>query len=142
MKSSLGKLRRFALPHKNDARDKRDYLPSARLDELADATQNIQDMRNCYDSLLSAAALTANCAYEFSESLREMGSCLLEKTALLSDPETCKVLLMLGKVQFELHKLMDNYVRAMLFSESLRICFFFFFFPFSLILGMILLFLN
>ncbi|GLU15410.1 hypothetical protein SLE2022_319040 [Rubroshorea leprosula] len=46
-------------------------------------------MRNCYDSLLSAAAVTANCAYEFSESLREMGSCLLEKTALLSDPETC-----------------------------------------------------
>ncbi|GLT81623.1 hypothetical protein SLE2022_000640 [Rubroshorea leprosula] len=111
MKSSLGKLRRFALPHKNDARDKRDYLPSARLDELADAAQNIQDMRNCYDSLLSAAALTANCAYEFSESLRDMGSCLLEKTALLSDPETCKVLLMLGKVQFELRKLLDNYRR-------------------------------
>ncbi|GFY88097.1 hydroxyproline-rich glycoprotein family protein [Actinidia rufa] len=44
----------------------------------------MQDMKDCYDSLLSAAAATANSAYG-------------------------KVLLMLGKVQFELQKLVDNY---------------------------------
>ncbi|KAK4603187.1 hypothetical protein RGQ29_011946 [Quercus rubra] len=108
MKSSLGKLRRLAL-HKNDAKEKREFQPSAHLDELAQAAQDMQEMRNCYDSLLSAAAATANSAYEFSESLREMGNCLLEKTTLHDDEESGKILLRLGKVQFELQKLVDSY---------------------------------
>lgn len=108
MKSSLGMLRRFEL-HRNDAKDKRDVQPLAQVDELAQAAQDMQDMRNCYDGLLSAAAATANSAYEFSESLREMGACLLEKTGLHDDEESGKVFLMLGKVQFELQKLVDSY---------------------------------
>ncbi|XP_021628147.1 uncharacterized protein At2g33490 isoform X4 [Manihot esculenta] len=108
MKSPLGKLRGLRL-HKSDAKDKRDLLPSAQLDELAQAAQDMQDMRNCYDSLLSAAAATANSAYEFSESLQEMGSCLMEKTALHDDEESGGVLLMLGKVQLELQELVDRY---------------------------------
>ncbi|XWS32599.1 hypothetical protein CRYUN_Cryun22dG0003600 [Craigia yunnanensis] len=108
MKSSLGKLRRFAL-HKNDGKDKLDFIPSAHLDELAQATQDMQEMRNCYDSLLSAAAATANSAYEFSESLEEMGSCLREKRLLPDDEESRRILLMLGNLQFELQKLLDNY---------------------------------
>ncbi|KAH0973062.1 hypothetical protein GBA52_025218 [Prunus armeniaca] len=87
MKSSLGMLRRFEL-HRNDAKDKRDVQPLAQVDELAQAAQDMQDMRNCYDGLLSAAAATANSAYEFSESLREMGACLLEKTGLHDDEES------------------------------------------------------
>ncbi|KAG8501362.1 hypothetical protein CXB51_003483 [Gossypium anomalum] len=152
MKSSFGKLRRFAL-HKNDNKDKLDILSSAHLDELAQAAQEMQDMRTCYDSLLSAAAATANSAYEFSESLQEMGSCLREKRVLPDDEESrnrlsavtfflfggmangvsedgvpgpcycdlmdCavmtshlfagRILLMLGNLQFELQKLVDNY---------------------------------
>lgn len=109
MKSSLSKLRRFAL-HKSDTKDKIDFLPSSsQVDDLAQAAQDMQVMRNCYDSLLSAAAATANSAYEFSESLQEMGSCLMEKTSLHDDEESRKVLLMLGEVQFELQKLVDNY---------------------------------
>lgn len=108
MRSSLGKLRKFAL-HKNDAKEKRENQPSALLDELVQASKDMQDMRDCYDSLLSAAAATANSAYEFSESLREMGTCLLEKTALNDDEESGKVLVMLGKVQFELQKIVDSY---------------------------------
>ncbi|XVE84208.1 hypothetical protein DITRI_Ditri16bG0151800 [Diplodiscus trichospermus] len=108
MKSSLGKLRRFAL-HKNDGKDKLDFLSSAHLDELAQAAQDMQVMRNCYDSLLSAAAATANSAYEFSESLQEMGSCLREKRVLPDDEESRRILLMLGNLQFELQKLLDNY---------------------------------
>ncbi|KAK8310752.1 hypothetical protein V6Z12_D02G206200 [Gossypium hirsutum] len=46
---------------------------------------------------------------EFSDSLREMGTCLLAKTALNDDEESGKVLLMLGKVQFKLQKLLDSY---------------------------------
>ncbi|KAK8574427.1 hypothetical protein V6N12_062121 [Hibiscus sabdariffa] len=108
MKSSFGKLRRFAL-HKNDNKDKYDILASAHLDELAQAAQDMQDMRSCYDSLLSAAAATANSAYEFSESLQEMGSCLREKRVLPDDEESRRILLMLGNLQFELQKLVDNY---------------------------------
>ncbi|XP_039066718.1 uncharacterized protein At2g33490-like isoform X2 [Hibiscus syriacus] len=83
MKSSWGKLRRFA-HHKNDDKDKLDFLSSAHLDELAQAAQDMQEMRNCYDSLLLAAAATANSAYG-------------------------RILLMLGNLQFELRKLVDNY---------------------------------
>ncbi|XP_075656483.1 uncharacterized protein At2g33490 [Castanea sativa] len=109
MKTSLKKLRGFAL-HKNDAKERRDIRPLPKLDELAQASQDMQDMRDCYDSLLSAAAATANSAYEFSESLRELGACLLEKTALNNDDEESgRVLLMLGKIQFELQKLVDSY---------------------------------
>ncbi|KAJ4847006.1 hypothetical protein Tsubulata_022765 [Turnera subulata] len=113
MKTSLKKLRGFALHHHRhggvDHRDLRDLRSLAQLDELAQASQDMEDMRDCYDTLLSAAAATANSAYEFSESLREMGACLLQKTALHDDEESSRVLLMLGKVQFELQKLIDSY---------------------------------
>ncbi|KAF2322936.1 hypothetical protein GH714_032179 [Hevea brasiliensis] len=132
MKSPLGKFG-FKL-HKTDAKDKRDLLPSAQLDELAQAAQDMQDMRNCYDSLLSAAAATANSAYEFSESLRKwvlvywrkLRYMMMKKVHVLSNlawkfimftvhliikmPHLSgRVLLMLGKVQFELQKLVDSY---------------------------------
>ncbi|XP_054792873.1 uncharacterized protein At2g33490-like isoform X2 [Prosopis cineraria] len=116
MRNSLKKLRGLGL-HKHhhhhhlhhDSKGRRDVRSLAQLDELDQATQDMQDMRDCYDSLLSAAAATANSAYEFSESLREMGSCLLQKTALNDDEESGRVLLMLGKLQFKLQKLVDNY---------------------------------
>ncbi|XP_034906949.1 uncharacterized protein At2g33490 isoform X1 [Populus alba] len=113
MKSSLRKLRGLAALHKHghggDHKDRRDLLSLGQLDELAKAYRDMQDMKHCYDSLLSAASVTANCAYEFSESVREMGACLLEKTASNDDEEGGRVLLMLGKMQFELEKLVDCY---------------------------------
>ncbi|KAK2993596.1 hypothetical protein RJ640_030903 [Escallonia rubra] len=115
MKTSLKKLRGLGLNHHKHEKQEHRLQPSlAKLDELSQANQDMQDMRDCYDSLLSAAAATANSAYghllsEFSESLREMGDCLLEKTALNDDEESGKVLLMLGKVQFEVQTLIDSY---------------------------------
>lgn len=109
MKSSLSKLRKIAL-HKTLAKDKKDFPPTLiKSDELALAAKDMQDMRDCYDSLLSAAAATQNSAYEFAESLQEMGTCLLEKTSLNDDEESGKVLGMLGNVQLELQKLVDSY---------------------------------
>ncbi|KAG5093227.1 hypothetical protein JHK82_052005 [Glycine max] len=109
MKSSLKKLRGLAL-HNHKHVSSKSIRPLGQLDELARATQDMQDMRDCYDTLLSAAAATASSAYEFSESLRDMGSCLLQKTALNDHgDETGKLLLMLGKIQFKLHKLIDHY---------------------------------
>ncbi|TKY50524.1 binding of cytoplasm [Spatholobus suberectus] len=107
MKRSLRKLGVLAV--EKHERDRRNILPLSQLEELDQATQDMQDMRDCYDSLLSAAAAAANSAYEFSESLGELGSCLLEKTALHDDEESGKVLIMLGKIQFQLQKLIDNY---------------------------------
>ncbi|XP_058103012.1 uncharacterized protein At2g33490-like isoform X2 [Magnolia sinica] len=110
MKSSLKKLRGFALQESNpNTKAISVHPPSPPLDELSQATLDMQDMRNCYDSLLSAAAAAINGAFEFSESLRDMGACLLEKAALNDDEESGSVLLMLGKVQFELQKLVDSY---------------------------------
>ncbi|XP_060193100.1 uncharacterized protein At2g33490-like [Lycium barbarum] len=104
MKSSLGMLKKFAL-HK----EKKDQHILLHLDGLSQASQDMKDMRDCYDSLLSAAAAAANSAYEFSESLMEMGTCLLEKIALNGDGENGKALSMLGGVQLELQKLVDSY---------------------------------
>jgi hypothetical protein len=95
--------------HKHESKDRRDLRALVQKDELAQASQDVEDMRDCYDSLLNAAAATANSAYEFSESLRELGACLLEKTALNDDEESGRVLIMLGKLQFELQKLVDKY---------------------------------
>ncbi|GAB2280728.1 hypothetical protein Dimus_015354 [Dionaea muscipula] len=108
MKTSLRKLRGALQHHKQDRKDGK-VLPLAQLDELAKASEDMQEMKDCYDSLLSAAAAAASSAYEFSESLRDMGACLLRKVALNDDEETGRVQLMLGKVQLELHKLVDSY---------------------------------
>ncbi|KAJ6837296.1 uncharacterized protein M6B38_122145 [Iris pallida] len=111
MKSPLKKFRGF-VHSKSEPKEKKDsrrQRPPAKLDELDQASQDMLDMRNCYDSLVSAAAATANSAYEFSEALEEMGTCLLEKTALNDDEDSGRVLLMLGKIQFELQNLVDSY---------------------------------
>ncbi|KAI4348357.1 hypothetical protein L6164_009090 [Bauhinia variegata] len=108
MKSSLSKLRKIAL-HKNVGKEKRDFQPLLNLGELDQAAKDMQEMRNCYDTLLSAAAATTNSAYEFSESLQEMGACLLDKSSVNDDEESGKVLEMLGRVQLELQKLVNSY---------------------------------
>ncbi|KAG9141934.1 hypothetical protein Leryth_009292, partial [Lithospermum erythrorhizon] len=115
MKSSFGKLKRLALHHNNDAKDYNNNNNSNQaaaffhFDGLAVASEDMKDIRNCYDSLLSAAAATTNSAYEFSESLLEMGNCLLEKTALNDDKDCGRALSTLGRVQLELRKLVDSY---------------------------------
>ncbi|CAI9277245.1 unnamed protein product [Lactuca saligna] len=109
MKSSLGKLGRKLSLQKSDVKEVRDHQPSAHIDELAQASKDMQDMRNCYDGLLAAAAATANSIYEFSESLNEMGSCLLGKTGADADDESGKMLSTLGDMQLELQKIADTY---------------------------------
>eukprot|EP01018_Ginkgo_biloba_P015433 Gb_17844 [translate_table: standard] len=113
MKSPLSKLRGFTLSKRSskENRDANCYAgePLAEFDELKKAMQDIQDMRECYEELLSASAVTTNSAYEFSQALQDMATCLLEKTALNIDEESARLLRMLGKVQHELHKIFDHY---------------------------------
>ncbi|XP_023637921.1 uncharacterized protein At2g33490 isoform X1 [Capsella rubella] len=109
MKASIEKLRRLTShSHKVDGKDKGETVATTQIDELARAGKDMQDMRDCYDRLLAAAAATANSAYEFSESLGEMGSCL-EQIAPHNDEESSRILFMLGKVQSELQRLLDTY---------------------------------
>ncbi|XP_051141105.1 uncharacterized protein At2g33490-like isoform X4 [Andrographis paniculata] len=108
MKSPFGKLKKIGL-NKGDHKETLDHPIPLHIDALTQAAKDMRDMRTCYDSLLSAAAATANSAYEFSESLLEMGNCLLEKTIMHDDGESGGTLSMLGRVQLELQKLVDSY---------------------------------
>lgn len=115
MKSSLRKLRGFALQRHEQRVDRdrgRGHSTAAAAtvaDELLAAAKDMADMRSCYDNLLSVAAAIANSAYEFSEALQEMGTCLLKRVVPNKDGLNDKVLLLLGKSQFELRKLVDSY---------------------------------
>lgn len=66
-------------------------------------------MIECYEGLMLTSARAANSVFEFSEALQDVATCLLEKTALNIDEDSGRVLLMLGKVQYDLHKLLDRY---------------------------------
>ncbi|XP_026425008.1 uncharacterized protein At2g33490-like [Papaver somniferum] len=81
----------------------------------------MQDMKKCNDTILyaAAAAAAANSAFVFSESLREMGTCLLEQN---DDGQIVilvagNVLRMLIKVQFGLQELVDSY-RSHIFQTA------------------------
>ncbi|KAL8474882.1 hypothetical protein ACS0TY_031339 [Phlomoides rotata] len=108
MKSPLGKLRKLGL-NKGEHEEDWDHHISVHIEGLTQAAKDMKDMRACYDGLLSAAAATANSVYEFSESLMEMGDCLLEKTAMHDDVDRGGALSVLGRVQLELQKLVDSY---------------------------------
>ncbi|XP_022005661.1 uncharacterized protein At2g33490 isoform X2 [Helianthus annuus] len=105
MMSSLEKFGRKFTMYKTDGKEKRNH----HLDELAQASKDMQDIRNCYDGLLSAAAAMTNSIFEFSESLQEVGTCLLEKTVTDADGECGRVLSTLGNIQSELRKIADIY---------------------------------
>ncbi|XP_026416281.1 uncharacterized protein At2g33490-like [Papaver somniferum] len=84
--------------------------PSAKLlDDFTQASKDMQDMKKCNDTILNAAAAAENSAFVFTESLREMGTCLHEQGALNDDEQIGNVLQMLSKVQFELQELVDGY---------------------------------
>ncbi|KAL4577078.1 hypothetical protein LXL04_013180 [Taraxacum kok-saghyz] len=106
---SLEKFGRKFTMHKNDGKEKRDHQASAHLDELVQASKDMQDIRSSYDGLIAAAAAMTNSIFEFSESLHEMGTCLLEKTTSDVDAESGRVLSTLGNIQAELQKIADSY---------------------------------
>ncbi|KAL5208496.1 hypothetical protein ABZP36_032931 [Zizania latifolia] len=113
MKSPLLRLRGFGHHHHHHHHGGERKLrqpPPAKLGELASAAQDVEEMRNCYDGFISASAATTNSVYEFAEALEELGSCLLAKAALNDDDdESGRVLVMLGKAQYELQKSADRY---------------------------------
>ncbi|KAJ8475775.1 hypothetical protein OPV22_019502 [Ensete ventricosum] len=109
MKSPLRLFRGLKLGRQEAQEEKQQHRPPMNMDKLIQATQDMQDMRSCCDSILSAAATTANNAHEFSEALEELGTCLLKKTALNDDEDSGRALMMMGKAQFALQKFFDVY---------------------------------
>ncbi|KAI3897794.1 hypothetical protein MKX03_013700 [Papaver bracteatum] len=115
MKSSWEKLKGLALSqHKNHKKDDNTvnfhHSPCPEiLDDFAQASKEMNDMKKCKDAILHATATAANSASAFSESLREMGTCLLEQSDLIDDEQSGRVLRLLSKVQFELQEVVDSY---------------------------------
>ncbi|KAI3969022.1 hypothetical protein MKW92_040488 [Papaver armeniacum] len=115
LKSSWKKLKGLALPRphhsKDDNKVHHHHGPSAKLlDDFTQASKDMLDMKKCNDTILSAAAAAANSAFVFSESHREMGTCLLEQSGALNDDgQIGNILRMLSKVQFKLQELVDSY---------------------------------
>ncbi|KAE8772806.1 hypothetical protein D1007_55134 [Hordeum vulgare] len=107
MNSSLRKLRGFTLQRHEQRVDRhRDHSTAAKaVDEPLAAAQDMAHMWNYYDNLLVVAAAIANSSY----ALQEMGTCLLKRVTPTKDGINDKVLLLLGKSQFELRKLVDSY---------------------------------
>ncbi|RZC76557.1 hypothetical protein C5167_000650 [Papaver somniferum] len=114
MESSWEKLKGIALSqHQNHKKDDKRlclFRPCPKiLDDFTQASKDMHDMRKCNDNVLYAAVAAANSASEFSKSLREMGTCLLEQSAVSDDEQSGNVLRLLSKVQFELQELVDSY---------------------------------
>ncbi|XP_026424520.1 uncharacterized protein At2g33490-like isoform X2 [Papaver somniferum] len=124
MKSSWEKLKGLVLPKHQNQNKKDDktvnfhYRPCPKLlDDFTQASKVLDDMKKSKDAILYAAAVAANSASAFSGSLREMGACLLEQSALIDEEQSGNDLHMLSKVQFELQELVDSYIAAP--SESI-----------------------
>ncbi|KAI3852086.1 hypothetical protein MKW98_020085 [Papaver atlanticum] len=116
MKSSWEKLKGLVLSKHQNQKKKDDktinfhYRPCPKLlDDFTQASEELDDMKKSKDAILYAAAVAANSASVFSESLREMGAFLLEQSALTDDEQSGNDLRMLSKVQFELQELVDSY---------------------------------
>ncbi|KAF5799525.1 hypothetical protein HanXRQr2_Chr07g0305501 [Helianthus annuus] len=90
-----------------DGKVKRNHQASTHLDELAQASMDKQEIRNCYDGLLSAAAAMTNSIFE---SLQEVGTCLLDK--IVTDAN--------GECVLRWHKAELGGDRRLIYSGELR----------------------
>ncbi|KAI3969018.1 hypothetical protein MKW92_040484 [Papaver armeniacum] len=92
MESSWEKLKGIALSqHQNHKKDDKRlcFRPCPKiLDDFTQASKDMHDMRKCNENIFYAAVAAANSASEFSKSLREMGTCLPEQSAMNDDEQS------------------------------------------------------
>ncbi|KAI3852084.1 hypothetical protein MKW98_020083 [Papaver atlanticum] len=95
MKSSWDKLKGLAFSQHQNHNKKDDKIVNFHdrpcptiLDDFTQASKDLDDMKKRKDAILYAAAAAANHASAFSESLRKMGTCLLEQSALTRDEQS------------------------------------------------------
>eukprot|EP00249_Psilotum_nudum_P023807 c28987_g1_i1 orf=564-2432(+) len=111
MKSSLRKLRDFALS-KHASKGKISTVFSEFLQEHGEVIKgmrDVEDMQAQYEGLLTAAQIISSSAFDFSRSLQDMASYMVETFGWIGDGEAGKAFNMLGKVQYEISKLLDVY---------------------------------
>ncbi|KAI5068061.1 hypothetical protein GOP47_0016406 [Adiantum capillus-veneris] len=108
MKSPFKKLRDLAVSKHNKVHE-----PSSLAEELLEPDDVTQDMesvesiRSQYEGLLTNAHIISGAAYDFSRSVQDMASHMLEAFGQYIDGEIGHVFSMLAKVQFEISKLLD-----------------------------------
>ncbi|MCO5591914.1 hypothetical protein L7F22_045907 [Adiantum nelumboides] len=136
MKASLKKLRNFTL-HKSGVKEKQRPMDAEHqhgddIGSMAPSMQNVEDsvcvkdilkffrlavckfqvltdMQEQYDGLLAAAQSISGSSYDFSRSIHEMASYMVETFGKTGDGDIGSSFSMLAKVQYEISKLLDLY---------------------------------
>lgn len=110
MKSPFHKIRQFALFNHGTKHPTPSPFPFVVEPlEITKGMQDLENMRAQYEGLLTNAQMMSGAAYDFSRSLQDMASYMVETFGQRSDADIGNIFSMLGKVQFELSKLLDLY---------------------------------
>lgn len=111
MKSPFKKFRDFALS-KHGSKEKAPESPWALADESQDVTigmEDVENMRAQYEGLLTNAQIISGATYDYSRSLQDMAWYMVDTFGQINDGEIGNIFSMLGKVQFEISKLLDQF---------------------------------
>eukprot|EP00250_Pteridium_aquilinum_P004900 c15079_g2_i1 orf=398-2188(+) len=107
MKSPFKKLRDFAVSKHNKVNETSSLSPEEESEDVTQGMQEVEDMRSHYEGLLANAHTISGAAYDFSRSVQEMASFMMENFGQFVDVEIGNIFSMLAKVQFEISKLLD-----------------------------------
>ncbi|MCO5600811.1 hypothetical protein L7F22_054927 [Adiantum nelumboides] len=116
MRSPFRKLRNFALSKQGskDVHDAPAAIHEGPLPIVVKCMQDATDMRLKYEGLLTNGLIISGAAYDFSRSLQDMASYMVESFEEVVDQEIGNIFSLLAKVQFEMSKLLDLFDRSIL----------------------------
>lgn len=107
MKSPFKKLRDFAVNKHSKMNESSSLAPEEESEDVTQGMQDVEDMRSQYEGLLTNAHMISGAAYDFSRSVQDMASYMMETFGQFIDGEISNVFSMLAKVQFEISKFLD-----------------------------------
>lgn len=106
LKSPFRKLRQFGWS-KQGAKEAQDSTEEGPLPSVAKCMQDAMELRIKYEGLLTNGQIISGAAYDFSRSLQDMASYMVETFGEVIDQEIGNIFSLLAKVQFEMSKLLD-----------------------------------
>lgn len=107
MKSPFKKLRDFAVNKHSKPNDSSSLTLEEEFEDVTQGMQDVEEMRLQYEGLLTNAHMISGAAYDFSRSVQDMASYMMETFGQFVDGEIGNVFSMLAKVQFEISKFLD-----------------------------------
>ncbi|MCO5554632.1 hypothetical protein L7F22_008164 [Adiantum nelumboides] len=109
LRSPFWKLRNFGLSKQGfkDVHDAPAAIDEGPLPIVVKCMQDATDMRLKYEGLLTNGLIISGAAYDFSRSLQDMASYMVESFEEVVDQEIGNIFSLLAKVQFEMSKLLD-----------------------------------